>query len=206
MTNAGEVRLLVIDDDSAICSLIKSVLHSEEYSVDTVDDGEFIEEQIKAHKYDIIILDYVIPDVPIERTFEWIQEHQPNASIIVVTAFPTMDAAVQCLRHRTYDYITKPFSVKSLQRTVNTCLESKGLLRMSEDALREALGSVIRERRKWLNLTLADMAKRSSVSLGYLSQIELGKNSASVETLYRISLGLRLRLADLFEKLQNATR
>ena len=81
-------------------------------------------------------------------------------------------------------------------------LESKGLLRLSEEALREQLGAAIRERRKALGLTLAEMAKRTNVSLGYLSQIELGKNSASIETLYRIALGLRVRVADLFESVQ----
>jgi transcriptional regulator with XRE-family HTH domain len=43
------------------------------------------------------------------------------------------------------------------------------------------------------------------VSLGYLSQIELGKNSASIETLYRIALGLRVRVADLFQAIQPLT-
>src|SRR5205814_1961372 len=62
----------------------------------------------------------------------------------------------------------------------------------------------IRERRKALGLTLADMGKRTGVSLGYLSQIELGKNSASVETLYRIALGLRIRIADLFQAVQTS--
>ncbi len=82
------------------------------------------------------------------------------------------------------------------------CLESRGLLRLSEEALREQLGAAIREKRKALGLTLAQMAQRTAVSLGYLSQIELGKNSASIETLYRIALGLRLRLADLFQAVQ----
>jgi transcriptional regulator with XRE-family HTH domain len=43
------------------------------------------------------------------------------------------------------------------------------------------------------------MAAWTNVSLEYLSQIELGKNSASIETLYRIALGLRVRVADLFQ-------
>jgi DNA-binding XRE family transcriptional regulator len=117
----------------------------------------------------------------------------------VVTAFPSIDSALQCLRAHTYDYLTKPFQVEQLRKTVMRCLESRGMLRLSEEALREQLGSVIRERRKALGLTLAEMAKRTNVSLGYLSQIELGKNSASIETLYRIALGLRVRVADLFQ-------
>ena len=46
------------------------------------------------------------------------------------------------------------------------------------------------------------MAQRTDVSLGYLSQIELGKNSASIETLYKISLGLGIKIADLFQTVQ----
>ena len=103
---------------------------------------------------------------------------------------------------RTYDYIPKPFEVAHLQRLVTRCLESRGLLRMSEIVLRESLGNAIRERRKSLGLTLSEMAKRTGVSLGYLSQIELGKNSASIETLYRIGLGLGMKMSELFEKVQ----
>ena len=81
-------------------------------------------------------------------------------------------------------------------------LEGKGLLRMSEEALRESLGAAIRERRKGLGLTLAQMAGRTDVSLGYLSQIELGKNSASIETLYRICLALGIKMSELFQAVQ----
>ena len=45
------------------------------------------------------------------------------------------------------------------------------------------------------------MVKKTDLSLGYLSQIELGKNSASIETLYRICLALGMRLSELFESL-----
>jgi len=86
---------------------------------------------------------------------------------------------------------------------VGRCLESKGLLRLSEEALRETLGQSIRERRKALGLTLAQMADRTNVSLGYLSQIELGKNSASIETLYRICLGLGIRMGELFQAIKS---
>jgi transcriptional regulator with XRE-family HTH domain len=92
--------------------------------------------------------------------------------------------------------------VAHLKRVVLRCLEGRGLLRMSEEALRVSLGAAIRERRKALGLTLAQMAQRTLVSLGYLSQIELGKNSASIETLYRISLGLGIKMSELFQTVQ----
>jgi DNA-binding NtrC family response regulator len=196
------VRILVVDDDPAICRVMQAALAHEGFHVDAVFDPGQVEGQLGVRDYHVIILDYVIPGLQSEQVLDWLHQHQPEASIIVVTGFPSIDSALSCLRARTYDYITKPFQVAHLQRVVMRCLESKGLLRLSEAALREALGTAIRGRRKTQGLTLAQMAQRTSVSLGYLSQIELGKNSASIETLYRISLGLGVRLADLFQTIQ----
>ncbi len=107
------------------------------------------------------------------------------------------------LAHKAYDYLTKPYSVETLQSTVQRCLRSKGLLRLSEAALRENMGAILRDQRKALNLTLAQLFRRTGISLGYLSQIELGKNSASIETLYRISLGLGIKLSDIFRLIED---
>ena len=119
-----------------------------DFIVDAVSDPDKMEAALRRQTYHIIILDYVIPGLQSEQVLEWVRETQPDASIIVVTAYPSIDSALNCLRARTHDYLTKPFQIAHLQRIVTRCLESKGLLRMSEEALRESLGSVIRERRK----------------------------------------------------------
>jgi CheY-like chemotaxis protein/DNA-binding XRE family transcriptional regulator len=202
---AGEVRILIIDDDPGVCRVIQAALGENDFLVEAVSDPTQVEARLQERTYHVIILDYVIPGLQSEQVLEWLRAHQADASIIVVTAFPSIDSALNCLRARTYDYITKPFQIAHLQRVVTRCLESKGLLRLSEAALRESLGAAIRERRKGLGLTLAQMAQRTGVSLGYLSQIELGKNSASIETLYRICLGLGIRMAELFQTVQPQT-
>lgn len=199
---ASEVRILVLDDDQAVCRVMQAAMAPSGLKVDVVFDPAQVETTLKSRQYHVVILDYFIPGLEAEQVLEWIRANQPEASIIVVTAYPSIDSALNCLRARTFDYITKPFQIAHFQRTVLRCLEGRGLLRMSEEALRESLGAVIRERRKSLGLTLAQMAQRTGVSLGYLSQIELGKNSASIETLYRISLGLGIRMSDLFQSIQ----
>ncbi len=199
---AGEVRVLILDDDPSVCSLMHAALAPNGFTVDVVSEPIQMESVLRGAPYHVVILDYVIPGLEANQVLDWLREFQPEASVIVVTAYPSMDSALSCLRARTYDYLTKPFQIAQLQRTVVRCLEGKGLLRISEEALRESLGSAIRERRKALGLTLAQMAQRTGVSLGYLSQIELGKNSASIETLYRISLGLGMRIAELFQTVQ----
>jgi DNA-binding response OmpR family regulator len=198
----GEIRILVLDDDPLICRLIKNTLTYRRFRVETENDPAKMLERLKSPPYDLIILDYLIPGLNFEDMLNSLQQEQPHASVIVVTGYPSLDSALHCLRARLYDYVTKPFEIGALEKTVLRCLDSKGLLRLSEHDLLEKLGAAIRERRKALKLTLADLAKRADLSVGYLSQIELGKNSASVETLYRVSLGLSIRLADLFHGIQ----
>ena len=181
---------------------MQATLAGHEFRIDVLNEPQQVEPTLRSESFHVVILDYVLPGLDSTEVLKLVQDTQPDASIIVVTAYPTIDSALECLRAHTFDYITKPFQIEVLKRTVMRCLEGRGLLRLSEEALREQLGMVIRERRKALGLTLADMAKRTNVSLGYLSQIELGKNSASIETLYRIALGLRIRVADLFQTLQ----
>ena len=203
LQSSGDIRILILDDDPATCSVIQAALANRDFIIDVVSDPQLVESSLaQEQKYHLIVLDYVLPGLEPDQVFGWIRETQPDANIVVVTGYPSVDSALNCLRARTYDYLTKPFQVDQLREIVFRCLEGKGLLRMTEDALREALGTAIREKRKALGLTLSNMSDRTSVSLGYLSQIELGKNSASIETLYRICLALGLKMSELFQAVQ----
>jgi DNA-binding NtrC family response regulator len=202
--HGGAVHILVIEDDPQVAKMIESSIADAELVIDLALTAEEIEKKLADREYDVVLMDYVIPEIDAPDLLAKIRAKQADASVIVVTAFPSMDSAVTALRSHVFDYLSKPFKPDELKKALMRCLESRGLLRLSEDALREQVGAAIRERRKALGLTLAELAKRTNVSLGYLSQIELGKNSASIETLYRIALGLRLRVADLFQSVQSA--
>jgi len=199
---SGDVKILVLDDDELIGGMIQEALAVRGFQVEAVSDTRKVEAVLKRQPYHLIVLDYVLPGLETEQVLHWVHEHQTEASIIVVTAYPSIDSALNCLRARTFDYLTKPFQISHLQETVTRCLESRGLLRLSKKALREALGSAIRKRRKAMGMTLAKMADKTGISLGYLSQIELGKNSASIETLYRICLALGIKMSELFTAVQ----
>ena len=193
----------IVDDDPATCAVIQAALSNRDFQIDVISDPMVVESALaRTGYYHLIIMDYVIPGLDPNQVFGWIHDHQPDANVVVVTGYPSVDSALNCLRARTYDYVTKPFQVDQLREIVMRCLESKGLLRMTEEALRESLGSAIRDRRKGLGFTLSTMSEKTGVSLGYLSQIELGKNSASIETLYRICLALGIKMSDLFTAVQ----
>jgi len=203
LQSSGDIHILILDDDPATCSVIQAALSNRDFVIDVVSDPALVESALaRPNSYHLIILDYVLPGLEADQVFAWIRDTQPDANVVVVTGYPSVDSALNCLRARTYDYLTKPFQVDQLREIVFRCLETKGLLRMTEEALRESLGSAIRERRKALGLTLSNMSDRTNVSLGYLSQIELGKNSASIETLYRICLALGMKMSELFQSVQ----
>jgi ActR/RegA family two-component response regulator/DNA-binding XRE family transcriptional regulator len=204
LQSSGDIHILILDDDPHTCAVIQAALANRDFVIDVVSDPMVVESTLVArpNSYHLIVLDYVLPGLEAEQVFGWVRDHQSEANIVVVTGYPSVDSAINCLRAKTCDYLTKPFQVEQLREIVYRCLESKGLLRMTEDALKEALGAAIRERRKALGLTLANMSDRTGVSLGYLSQIELGKNSASIETLYRICLALGMKMSELFHAVQ----
>lgn len=203
LQSSGDIRLLIVDDDPATCAVIQAALSNKDFQIDLVSDPMMVESALaRVGYYHLIIMDYVIPGLDPNQVFNWIHENQRDANVVVVTGYPSVDSALNCLRARTYDYLTKPFQVDQLREIVMRCLESKGLLRMTEEALRESLGAAIRDRRKGLGFTLSTMSEKTGVSLGYLSQIELGKNSASIETLYRICLALGIKMSDLFTAVQ----
>jgi CheY-like chemotaxis protein len=203
LQSSGDIRILILDDEPATCAVIQAALASRDFVIETVSDPMMVESVLnRKGQYHLIIMDYVMPGLDADHVFGWVRDNQPDANIVVVTGYPSVDSALNCLRARTYDYLTKPFQVDQLREIVIRCLESKGLLRMTEEALRESLGSAIRERRKTLGFTLSNVSEKTGVSLGYLSQIELGKNSASIETLYRICLALGIKMSDLFQAVQ----
>jgi DNA-binding response OmpR family regulator len=209
LQSSGDIHILILDDDPATCAVIRAALSNRDFVIDEVTDPQRVEAALGKRAapdqpgyYHLIVLDYVLPGLEPDQVLGWIRDHQPDANVVVVTGYPSVDSAITCLRSRAHDYLTKPFQVDQLREIVCRCLENKGLLRMTEDALRESLGTAIRTRRKALGLTLADLSKRTDVSLGYLSQIELGKNSASIETLYRICLALGMKMSELFQAVQ----
>lgn len=204
LQSSGDIHILILDDDPHTCAVIQAALSNRDFVIDVVSDPMLVESALlsRPNGYHLIVLDYVLPGLEAEQVFGWVRDHQPDANVVVVTGYPSVDSAINCLRAKTCDYLTKPFQVDQLREIVFRCLESKGLLRMTEDALKKSLGDAIRERRKAMGLTLANMSDRTGVSLGYLSQIELGKNSASIETLYRICLALGMKMSELFHTVQ----
>ena len=103
MYSSGDVRLIVIDDDPAIGRLVQATLAGHEFNIEVVSDPHLVEPTLRREPFNVVILDYVLPGLDSTAVLKLVQETQPDASIIVVTAYPSIDSALQCLRAHTYD-------------------------------------------------------------------------------------------------------
>ena len=94
---------VVIDDDPAVGRLVQATLAGHEFSIEAVSDPRLVEPTLRRQPFNVVILDYVLPGLESAAVLKLVQDTQPDASVIVVTAFPSIDSALQCLRAHTYD-------------------------------------------------------------------------------------------------------
>ena len=194
------LRMLAVDDEPTYIETYKKYFAKRGFEVYLARNAKEFEEHLGQRHHHLVVMDYYLdPDkVDGDALMKLVELHDKDAGVIVVTGRPSLDTAVVSIRSRANDYLSKPVKIDDLAAAVDRVLDAKGLLRMSETALRRRIGERVREERKRQTLTLSQLAQRTGLSVGFLSQIELGKNSASVETLYRIARALGRRAGEFF--------
>ena len=114
-------HILVVDDDEGIRSLVKKYLNENKYLVSTSSSAENASEKIKIIKFDIIILDIMMPG---KSGLEFIQDHKSklDTPIMLLTAKGQAEERVQGLEIGADDYLSKPFEPKELLLRINNIL------------------------------------------------------------------------------------
>ena len=115
-------HILVVDDDEGIRSLVKKYLNENQYLITTADSAEDATEKIKIIKYDLIILDIMMPG---KNGLEFIQEHKNelDTPIILLTAKGQANERVEGLEIGADDYLPKPFEPKELLLRIKNILD-----------------------------------------------------------------------------------
>ncbi|OGT95887.1 MAG: Fis family transcriptional regulator [Geobacteraceae bacterium GWB2_52_12] len=120
-------RILIIDDDTSLRRVLEYNLQEAGYAVATAASGEeglrLFEEVDPA----LVITDMKMPGMDGSQVLKAVKERSPETLVIIITAFGTVDVAVEAMKLGAYDYITKPFNREELRMTVNKALEFTGL-------------------------------------------------------------------------------
>ena len=100
--------VLVIDDDKMIRSFLETILDEDGYEVLLAATGAEGEATLRAKPVDIVLLDLMLPDEDGISVLRKIKQEEPNVQVIVLTAFGSVERAVEAMRLGAYDYIDKP--------------------------------------------------------------------------------------------------
>ncbi|MDP3830297.1 MAG: sigma-54 dependent transcriptional regulator, partial [Ignavibacteriaceae bacterium] len=132
------IKVLVCDDDEALCYLLKEQLVEKNFSVDTVYDGKYAIENIKKKTYDLVLLDLNMQIVSGEEVLRFIKENYPSLQVIILTADSEIRKAIDCIKLGAYDFLTKPYNFDDLFVTINRAIEHKELLIKNELLTKQA--------------------------------------------------------------------
>ena len=192
------MRVLVVDDDREICDFMETLLTKDGMVVKTVTDPNEVVEEVKQGGYHLLVLDLMMPNMDGIETLQRVRRVDTDIAVVIFTGYPTLETAVQSMKLEAVDYLKKPFDPEEFRSVVDRVMRKKGLLRSPEENLHRVIGETVRNLRKEANLTLKQMARRTSLSVSLLSQIERAESSASISSLYKIASALDVRIQDLF--------
>ena len=195
------IKVLVVDDDSQVCKTVGKILQQNNYQTQTYTQPRQALQAVRKTAFDIGLIDIKMPDVNGVELVEKIKGEDNRVAMIVMTAYPDVQSAAETMRLGARDYITKPFTEEQLLKSVERVAKELGLIYTCEQGLNRLIGKRIRRERLKQSLTLRQLSERSELTTSQLSQVELGKNAASVWALARISGSLGRQVSDLISGL-----
>ncbi len=139
-------EILVVEDEETQANIIKSILEDEGYSVDVVFSGEEALKKLRKKNYGVLLVDLKMPGMGGMGLLKKAKEIGIGSNIIIMTAYGTIETAVEAMKNGAFDYITKPFGRDELLVNVEKALKSYNLY-FQNIKLREELETISKERK-----------------------------------------------------------
>ena len=127
MSATGNIRILIVDDEPIVRSSLEHWFREEGCVVETAANGKDALAKLADADWDIFLLDIRMPGMDGLELQQRIRAAHPDAIIIVMTAYASVDTAIQAMKQGAHDYITKPFDPESLERMVRGAVEKRRL-------------------------------------------------------------------------------
>ncbi len=132
--------ILIVDDEKNYLVVLEALLDPEGYEIVTADNSQDAIRLIRESDLDLVVTDMKMPGMSGMELLEESKKIKPELPVIMMTAFGTIEMAVQAMKKRAYDYITKPFQNEELKLTIKKALENYRLIkevRLLSEALSE---------------------------------------------------------------------
>ena len=124
-----EVNILVVDDEEIVRGSLHDWLREDGYQVEAVEDGFKALEKFRDRNWDIALIDLKMPKMDGLELLGKIKEIRPETQVVIITAFATVNTAVQAIKIGAYDYLVKPFNPEELSLLIKRLVEGQSLLK-----------------------------------------------------------------------------
>lgn len=135
---SDQARVLIVDDDEKMRMMLQKVLQREGYDTALADSGEDALGRLKTTDFDVVLTDIRMPGMGGMALLKDIREASPETTVIMMTAFGSVDSAVEAMKQGAYDYINKPFKIDEALIVIARAVEEKRL-RNELVVMREAI-------------------------------------------------------------------
>ncbi len=122
-----DYKLLIVDDDFAIRSFLEEALKDAGYQVEKADNGKSAIKILENQKIDLIITDLKMPEVDGLELLSIVKDKFQDTGLLLMSAYGTVDDAVQAMKIGAFDFVTKPFSITEIETRVKRFFEFQDL-------------------------------------------------------------------------------
>ena len=120
-----KLKVLVIDDDESIRTTVTAILEDEGYKVDVAENGKEAIEKSNADVYSVALIDFRLPDMEGTELLTTLRETIPKTVKIMVTGYPTLQNAIDCVNKNADAYFTKPVNYENLLSTIKRLIQKQ---------------------------------------------------------------------------------
>ncbi len=139
-------RILIIDDDENIRTVIQTILEDEGYVVEVADTGQGAIQKSEEAFYNLALIDVRLPDMEGIELLTKLRETEPKMRKIIVTGYPTLQNAINAVNKGADGYVMKPFDVEKILTTIKDLLRvQKEERRFSEEKIAEFIETRVKE-------------------------------------------------------------
>jgi two-component system response regulator PilR (NtrC family) len=119
---AEKNRILVVDDEDALRTVLSAELEGEGYKVNMAADGAEAIAILKTQEFDLILLDIKMPNVDGFEVLKFIKDNHPKSKVIMLTGFADLKNAIESKKLGAEDFVSKPYDLVDLLTTVERVL------------------------------------------------------------------------------------
>lgn len=138
----GAEKILVVDDEEAICELCTRSLQRYGYTVTSTTSSSQALELLKQQEFDLLLLDVRMPEINGLEVMRQVRQFAPDIAIVVITGYASIETAIEAVRQGAADFLPKPFQLDNLRLAVAEALAKRDLAR--ERARSRALMRLVR--------------------------------------------------------------